>query len=61
MNETEKIYNETYNKVVLQLRGLEIALENHEKATVTVGVTWAAIGDLDHASEVISELHTFLS
>lgn len=61
MNETDKIYNEKYNKVLLQLRGLEIALENHEKATMTTGANWATIGDLDHASEAISELHKFLS
>lgn len=60
MNEIEKTYNEQYNKVLLQIRALETALENHEKNTVTVGATWAAVGDLNHASEMISELHKFI-
>lgn len=61
MNEAEKKYNEQYNKVLQQIRGLEIALENHEKSAVTVGVNWALVGDLNHASKVIEELHKFLS
>ena len=60
MTDAEKKYTEQYNKATLQIETLHLVIENHERQSVTVGTTWAHVGDLEHFNSEIEKLIKFM-
>jgi hypothetical protein len=60
MTDAEKKYTEQYNKAILQIETLHLAIENHERQAVTVGTNWTHVGDLQHFNNELESLIKFM-